>query len=110
VPLRRQTTPSTRPPFPPRRTASASFPTQRRRDLEPTFSADTAPYHASPLWYRRQLQERYQLESNRSIPDWGRAIFSPFCVIMRPTSAEDLGRFLKYALALTRVHTEVCGL
>lgn len=56
---------------------------------------------------RRQLQARYQLENNRSIPPWGQAIFSPCCVIMRPQGGEDLGRFLKYALALTQMHVQV---
>lgn len=55
----------------------------------------------------RELQQRYQLENNRDIPPWGRAIFSPCCVIMRPQGGEDLGRFLKYALALTQMHVQV---
>lgn len=56
---------------------------------------------------RRQLQAKYELENNRSIPPWGQAIFSPCCVIMRPQGGEDLGRFLKYTLALTQLHVQV---
>jgi phycocyanobilin:ferredoxin oxidoreductase len=62
------------------------------------------PFYEAPV---RQLQARYQLENNRSIPPWGQAIFSPCCVIMRPQGGEDLGRFLKYALALTQLHVQV---
>ncbi|EFN55495.1 hypothetical protein CHLNCDRAFT_23364, partial [Chlorella variabilis] len=45
--------------------------------------------------------------SNRSIPEWGAAIFSPLCVIVRPDSSEEVGRFLKYALALTQLHVQI---
>lgn len=62
---------------------------------------------AGPLC--RDLQARYGLESNRGVPDWGRAIFSPLCIIVRPQSGDELGRFLKYALALTQMHVQVCG-
>jgi hypothetical protein len=55
----------------------------------------------------RELQTRYGLKSNREVPEWGRAIFSPLCVIMRPTSADELGRFLKYTLALNQMHVQV---
>jgi phycocyanobilin:ferredoxin oxidoreductase len=44
------------------------------------------------------------MESNRAIPDWGRAIFSDLCVIVRPESAEELERFLLYTIALNHVH------
>ena len=60
-----------------------------------------------PVVCCRELQARYQLESNRSIPEWGAAIFSPLCVIVRPDSSEEVGRFLKYALALTQLHVQV---
>lgn len=43
------------------------------------------------------------------MPDWGRAIFSPLCIIVRPEGGEELGRFLKYALALTQLHVQVGG-
>lgn len=63
-----------------------------------------------PLAPRSELQARYGLESNRSIPEWGRAIFSPLCVIVRPQGGEELGRFLKYALALNQLHVQVGAL
>ena len=44
------------------------------------------------------------MESNRSIPEWGKAIFSDLCVIVRPETAEDLERFLRYTIALHEVH------
>ena len=65
---------------------------------------------AVPGRARRELQKRYALESNREVPAWGAAIFSPLCVIMRPESPEDLGRFLKYCLALTQLHVQVGGM
>lgn len=61
-------------------------------------------FYEAPI---RELQERYQMGSNREIPAWGQAIFSPLCVIVRPSSAEELGRFLKYTLALTQLHVEI---
>lgn len=62
------------------------------------------PFYANPV---SELQGKYDLESNRGVPDWGKAIFSPLCVIMRPESSEDLGRFLKYTLALTQLHVQI---
>ncbi|KAK9814432.1 hypothetical protein WJX72_005832 [[Myrmecia] bisecta] len=52
----------------------------------------------------RRLQQQYRMVNNRSIPDWGAAIFSDACVIIRPTSDEELADFLKYCIALVRVH------
>lgn len=47
----------------------------------------------------------------RSIPEWGSRIFSPLCVCIRPDRPEELGGFLKYAIALTRAHLMVsCSL
>jgi len=56
---------------------------------------------------RSELQERYGLASNRGVPDWGRAIFSRMCVIMRPQSNEELEAFVNYAVALSKLHVEV---
>ena len=52
----------------------------------------------------RQLQQKYGMESNRSIPEWGRAIFSDLCVIMCPETADELRRFLLYTVALHKAH------
>lgn len=46
---------------------------------------------------------------SRSIPDWGKAIFSPLAVCMRPTSDEGIAGFIKYCVALTRAHLMVCA-
>jgi phycocyanobilin:ferredoxin oxidoreductase len=43
----------------------------------------------------------------RSIPDWGKAIFSQLCVCIRPNTPEELAGFIKYAVALTRMHLQV---
>lgn len=43
----------------------------------------------------------------RNIPEWGGKIFSPLCVCMRPDTPEELGGFMKYAIALTRAHLMV---
>lgn len=51
------------------------------------------------------LQDRYDLASNRSVPPWGRSIFSKACIIMRPTP-DELLRFQDYAVALTEMHIE----
>lgn len=32
----------------------------------------------------RELQERYSMATNRATPEWGKAIFSDLCVILRP--------------------------
>ena len=47
------------------------------------------------------------MASNRSTPEWGTAIFSPLCVLMRPTTGEELGAFLKYTLALVHLHVQL---
>lgn len=54
-----------------------------------------------------QLQDKYGVTTNRGVPAWGEAIFSQFCVCMRPTSAEELGSFLKYAVALSDFHLQM---
>lgn len=59
---------------------------------------------------RRELQARYGLETNRRVPDWGAAIFSPLCVLMRPETDADLAAFLKYTIALAQYHAQVCRL
>lgn len=44
------------------------------------------------------------MQTSRAMPDWGREIFSEQCIMIRPDSADELERFFKYAIALTRVH------
>ena len=53
---------------------------------------------------RRQLQEKYGLQNNRKIPEWGQDIFSDMCVIMRPQSQDELQRFMLYCNDLHRVY------
>ena len=48
----------------------------------------------------RQLQAQLSLTSNRQAPDWGKAIFSDLCILMKPSGPQDLAKFLKYAIAL----------
>lgn len=50
------------------------------------------------------LQEHYGLENNRTTPEWGQAIFSDMCVIMRPENPDELSRFLQYCITLHRTH------
>lgn len=52
----------------------------------------------------RALQAELGVTTNRAMPDWGREIFSDHCIMMRPEAIEDLSRFLKYSIGLTRVH------
>ena len=54
--------------------------------------------------FRRQLQEKYGLQNNRKIPEWGQDIFSDMCVIMRPQSHDELQRFMLYCNDLHRVY------
>ena len=56
------------------------------------------------------LQERYSVKTNRAIPDWGKEIFSPLCVLMRPTNPEDVGKFMRYCLALADFHIQFAKL
>lgn len=58
----------------------------------------------------KELQERYGMATNRATPEWGKAIFSDLCVILRPQGPEDVSNFLKYAIALTRVHLQLSKL
>ena len=55
----------------------------------------------------RELQEAYQLTNTRSIPDWGKDIFSDLCIIMRPSSLEDIASFVKYTIALVQAHLSI---
>lgn len=63
-----------------------------------------------PPFYARSvadLQGRYGMESNRSVPEWGAAIFSPLCVCLRPQAPADVAAFLKYAIALINFHVQI---
>ena len=58
----------------------------------------------------RELQTRFSVQNNRTVPDWGKAIFSTECVLMRPTDGQQIAEFLKYAIALSEFHVQVrCG-
>uniref|UniRef100_A0A383VNQ6 Phycocyanobilin:ferredoxin oxidoreductase n=1 Tax=Tetradesmus obliquus TaxID=3088 RepID=A0A383VNQ6_TETOB len=72
---------------------------------------------ACPVTSRLQLPQHYSqtmadLQANflpescqaRNIPEWGAQIFSSLCVCMKPNTPEELGGFMKYAIALTRAH------
>jgi len=56
------------------------------------------------------LQEKYNVKTNRSIPEWGKEIFSPLCVLMRPSDPEDVRKFMKYGLALADFHVQFAKL
>ena len=50
------------------------------------------------------------MENNRSTPEWGAAIFSELCIITRPVTPSDLSDFIKYAIALGRMHLQLARL
>ena len=56
------------------------------------------------------LQQKYDVRTNSDIPEWGKKIFSKFCIQMRPESPEDVGKFLKYTLALVHFHLQFARL
>jgi len=47
------------------------------------------------------LQQRHGMALRRSLPEWGREIFSDYCVAMRPKSEEELEKFIEYVADLT---------
>lgn len=53
------------------------------------------------------LQSKYGVAGNRSLPEWGEAVFSPYCVCMRPETASQLSSFIKYSIALTNFHVTI---
>lgn len=67
-----------------------------------TLQPCTLPNYAQP-------QETFLDEpaTSRTVPDWGKAIFSPLAVCMRPSSEEGLVGFIKYCIALMRAHLMV---
>lgn len=54
--------------------------------------------------WRRMLQEKFGLQNNRTVPEWGQAIFSDMCVIVRPENPDELARFIQYCIALHQTH------
>ena len=83
----------------------------------PTFAiVDACPvskYLSLPKMYATSvatLQQKYGVETNSDIPEWGKRIFSECCIQMRPESPEDVGRFLKYTLALVHFHLQFARL
>ncbi|KAK9907725.1 hypothetical protein WJX75_008795 [Coccomyxa subellipsoidea] len=50
------------------------------------------------------LQEKFGLQNNRTVPEWGQAIFSDMCVIVRPENPDELARFIQYCIALHQTH------
>ncbi|KAF6265515.1 phycocyanobilin ferredoxin oxidoreductase-like protein [Scenedesmus sp. NREL 46B-D3] len=73
-------------------------------DACPVTSRLSLPQHY--VQTMTELQQNFLPEScqARNIPEWGGKIFSPLCVCMRPDTPEELGGFMKYAIALTRAH------
>ncbi len=70
----------------------------------PSHTIHNPPHKTSS---HRQLQETYGLSSNRDMPEWGARIFSPLCVLVRPTAPDDMTKFIRYAIAVARVHLEL---
>ena len=54
----------------------------------------------------KELQDQFLTDptNQRSVPEWGKNIFSPLCVCLRPSDGAELAGFMKYALALHRAH------
>ena len=46
----------------------------------------------------RELQKQYGMTTNRATPEWGKAIFSDLCVILRPQASKT--SMMKFELAL----------
>lgn len=71
-------------------------------DLSPT-SAD----HSLPDGYRSDLLNlpAISFEQTRTLPEWG-TIFSEFCTIIRPTSAEDEQQFLDRVSSFLEIHCQ----
>jgi hypothetical protein len=74
--------------------------------LVPKLST-TTHFPAHPPCPRRQEAFLPDPGTSRAVPDWGRAIFSPLAVCMRPDSDQALAGFIKYCVALTRAHLMV---
>lgn len=75
------------------------------------FSQTIQTTQQPAAWYAdavRDLQSTYK--TPRSLPQWGREIFSDVCVAVRPTSPEEVASFITYAAALTRLHMQVAKL
>jgi hypothetical protein len=53
------------------------------------------------------LQERHELASNRKVPDWGKEIFSEYCLLMQPKSTEELSAFIKYVISLHEIYMRI---
>lgn len=63
-----------------------------------------------PQFYQQsvdQLRQKYNVATNRGIPEWGNKIFSRSCVCMRPEKPAEVGVFLKYAIALCDFHVQI---
>ena len=55
----------------------------------------------------RALQAQWGVENNRALPEWGRAVFSDLCIMMRPAGEAELTAFVKYCIALAHAYLEV---
>lgn len=72
-----------------------------------TTNLSLPPLYAQSV---QAIQKKYDVATNRSIPDWGKEIFSEYCILMRPETPADVGKFIKYALALTHFHVQFARL
>lgn len=65
-----------------------------------------------PLWMKgvQELQNVYKVKSNRELPEWGEHIVSPCCLCLRPGDADEVLRFIKYAVALNLMHVNLARL
>mmetsp|Transcript_25182 Transcript_25182/g.59952 ORF Transcript_25182/g.59952 Transcript_25182/m.59952 type:complete len:149 (-) Transcript_25182:251-697(-) len=69
---------------------------------------DLCPVHRDkslPPLYRQGLASIQQdFEVKRDVPEWGQKIFSDLCVLVRPTTAKEVGGFVKYVAASLTLH------
>mmetsp|Transcript_46502 Transcript_46502/g.116296 ORF Transcript_46502/g.116296 Transcript_46502/m.116296 type:complete len:495 (+) Transcript_46502:432-1916(+) len=54
------------------------------------------------------IQQEFSVD--RKVPDWGEAIFSKQCVLVRPDSAIEVGAFIKYTLSALSLHLQISRL
>mmetsp|Transcript_22628 Transcript_22628/g.62806 ORF Transcript_22628/g.62806 Transcript_22628/m.62806 type:complete len:397 (-) Transcript_22628:211-1401(-) len=54
------------------------------------------------------IQQQFAVE--RKPPEWGKGIFSNQCVLVRPTTPEETGAFVKYVVSALSVHLKVSRL
>lgn len=58
----------------------------------------------------RKLIDKHHMAGNREVPEWGKAIFSDYCVCIRPKDDAEAKAFVEYAIEVINIFHQVSAM